>query len=149
VDSRVAELVLELGGHQPGASIDVRGFRDRIVSLHKQVETDQDRSDLLQAFFALMALVERSAVSQGQDAMSIRGLRDADHRLMLLLEAQIDGNVDPDLFARVTSREVLAGRLSANDEFHHIATAASTVMGNPRESQRPLKSFWGRIFGRD
>ena len=149
MDKRVADLIAELAATPPDTSIDVRGYRDRIVSLHEQLETDEDRGFLFDAFFAFMALVERAAASQGHDASRIRGLRNADHKLMLIKEALIDGNTDPDLLARVTSREVLSGRLSPDDDFHGLATAASAVMGKPRPSRGSSPSFWGRIFGRD
>jgi hypothetical protein len=139
----------ELASSPTGASIDVRGYRDRIVHLHEQVETDEDRGFLLEAFFSLMAFVERAAASQGQDASRIRGLRDADYRLMLIKEAQLDGNIDPDLLARVTSREVTAGRLGPDDDFHDLATAASAVMGKGQRSPGSPKSIWGRLFDRD
>ena len=145
-DYRITELIEELSAVGEGGTLDIRGYRDRIVSLHQDVVEESDRELLIQTFFLLLGQAERSAVTQGVDPQSLRNLRDADHRMMLLSEAMIGDHVDPKKLAEVTSREVAARRLEPDDSFHTLALAGRQVLGTSDRGKEP-KSFWGRIFG--
>jgi hypothetical protein len=54
------------------------------------------------------------------------------YNLLLFREAMIgrtDGLIDPTVMARITAREVAAGRMTPDDEMHTLSVAGAEVLG--------------------
>lgn len=143
MDPRVATFLDELGKQETIKPLPVR---DRIVSLLDEVEQEQDRVALLQAFHAVMGLAVRSLEAQGNDATELKNAILSDRRFFAMQEATLDGhNVDPPTLHRVVTREIEAGRMEP-DSFSDLAKSGASVLGSsiPAPAKR---GFFQRLFG--
>lgn len=145
MDPRVTTFLDELGKQE---TIEPLPVRDRIVSLLDDVEQEQDRVALLQAFHAVMGLAVRSLEAQGNDATDLKNAILSDRRFFAIQEATLDGqNVDPPTLHRVVTREIEAGRMEP-DSFSDLAKSGASVLGSsiPAPAKR---GFFQRLFGSD
>jgi len=143
MDPRVAAFLDELGQQE---TIEPLPVRDRIVSLLDEIEQEQDRVALLQAFHAVMGLAVRSLEAQGNDATKLKDAILADRYAFAISEATLDGeNIDPAIFHHVVTREIEAGRMEP-DSFTDLAKSGAAVLG-PSVSAPAKKGFFQRLFG--
>ncbi|MDQ0319687.1 hypothetical protein QO002_001825 [Pararhizobium capsulatum DSM 1112] len=133
-----AELLVEriLARGQSG-QIDWRQAREEIHDAHDLATNAAERVLCLGVHKAIMDAVERhGAVS---DVECFRKTRRQDYNLLLIKEVMIgktDGLIDPIALAEITGREVAAGRMPPDDEFHKLATAGAAVLA-PLPPRRP------------
>jgi hypothetical protein len=76
-------------------------------------------------------------------------MRLRDYHTLLIVEAVVgrtDGLVDPIKMAEITGREVIAGRMIADDEVHKLALAGAEVMGPPYPQRKKKKGIFGKLF---
>jgi hypothetical protein len=109
---------------QVGKEIDWLKVREEIIAEHERATTTAERITCLDLHKAIMDFVERSNCISPENMDAFRRTRAQDYRTLLVSEAIIgrtDGNVPPDKLAEITTREVNAGRLSADDEIHKLA----------------------------
>jgi hypothetical protein len=77
-----------------------------------------------------MDAVERQNIIEPKELEKFKTLRAQEYRLMLIREATIgrtDGLIDPRL-TEITRREVDAGRMAGDDDFHTLAVAGGEVL---------------------
>jgi hypothetical protein len=118
-------------------------YRNELVELSPQLNDEADRVVLLAAYKALMDTVEPNI--QGADLPVFRKARLEEYR-RLLIEECIDGDkVDPARLDRVTSREVAAGRLAADDDLRELGQIGGTFLA--QKPSAPRRSLLGRLFG--
>lgn len=114
-----------------GASVDWRGLREEIHTVHEQATTERDRVLCLTMHKTLMDFVERAVVSPG-DTEQFQKTRSQDYALLLVRECMVgrtDGNVDPAKMLSITTREVHDGRMSPDDELHTLALTGAKLLG--------------------
>lgn len=133
----------------PDGQINIKEFRDRIVALHEESGSEDERTILIQCYCNLMDLAERQATTHQIDVERLREVRSSEMRFFCIKEAMLDGeNIDPDELLRVASREVDAGRMPADDFLEH-ARAGADVFGTARQSEESKgRGFLSRLLGR-
>lgn len=142
MDARVTALLDDMGKSN---NVDPIAIRHRIADLFGQVDDEQSRVALLQAFHAVMGLAVRTLEGQGKDTTDLKNAILADRRGFAIEEAMIGENVDPPTLHRVIEREVAAGRME-RDSFHELAAAGANVLGS--SAPEPKKAgFLRRLFG--
>ena len=145
---RIEELLDDML-NPPNGQVDIKEFRDRIVALHSECSSVEDRTTLIQFYCELMDLAERQGGPQGIDLEALRNVRAAEMRLFCIKEAmRDDGMIDQDEFLRVFSREFEAGRMPA-DDYLELARAGAVVFGSAEKPQAPKgRGLLSRLFGR-
>jgi hypothetical protein len=121
-----------------GGSLDWLSMRKEIFQAHNEATTEQERVLCLALHKLTMDAAERTTIVPEKLA-DFRKIRLADYNLLLIKEAVIgrtDGNIPPDKLAAITSREVAAGRMSPEGEFHKLAVAGDTVLTPRPASQK-------------
>jgi hypothetical protein len=143
MDPRVAAFLDELGKLE---TIEPLPVRDRIAGLLDQVQEEQDRVALLQAFHAVMGLAVRSLEAEGNDATELKNAILSDRRFFAIQEATLDGqNIDPPTLHRVVAREIEAGRMELGS-FSDLAQSGASVLGSTVPAPTK-KGFFQRLFG--
>ena len=104
-------------------------FREEISFLHERATTQEEYVTLLRAHSILGVLVDD--VYDKQVASEIRKVHRAEYLVFLNKEALEDGEtINPAMLARITEREVEAGRLAPDDDFRQLAAAGGRVLGD-------------------
>lgn len=109
---------------------DWRGFRDEIAMLHNEATTDEEYVTLLEAHRNLVTVGEHAFDSDTYE--KLLPITRAEYLMFLNKESTEDGVINPALLARVTRREVEAGRLEPEDDFRSFA-AAGELLGDSAE----------------
>jgi polyhydroxyalkanoate synthesis regulator phasin len=142
----IADLMLRMMKKDELTWEKARAFRDEIVELNKNTQTDEEQSALVFAFNSLMNQVEEFDLIDPSSLDHFRNVREADYKMMLSVQAMIGDHIDPDRLECITRREVEAGRLSADDKFRQLAVSGATVLGT-RAGNAPKRGSWlGRLF---
>jgi hypothetical protein len=124
-----------------------RTFRDRIVSLNAEATKDKEKTALVFAFTALMDKVEALELIAPSSLSHFRNLREADYRMLLCVQATVDGVIQPDLLENVAQREVHAGRLAPDNDFREFIAAGAAALG--KQPPPPKRRGWlGGLFGK-
>ena len=106
------ELLERLSSAAAGAKFDWNAARAEIVTAY-QTAPEADRGALLQAYMAVMNMVERSGSLSAEDRELFQTSRREEYNLMLISECvQPDGNISPAALKLVTDREVAAARMA-------------------------------------
>lgn len=149
MDSRVVELIDSVKICLASGEIEIKPLRDRIVSLHGDVDVEADKVTLIQLYHAIIDCAARNVLASGGDVQPLQDLRKSEERFFLMKEAMVGDNVDPDRLAYLTQREILAGRMTPDDDFHNFAVAGSEVMGKgPASASGSKGGFWNALFRR-
>jgi hypothetical protein len=115
LDTRVELLIDELSTHPVGESIDFHYWRERFQTLFKERVDEASRITLLDAYAALLGLIERGLVAQGKDAGAFNDARRADWNTLCIQEAMHRSDSEqfhPDDLNEIVQRELTAGRMS-------------------------------------
>ena len=137
----VRELFQRLEAHLVGGvPLDWQKIRNDVHEEHERATTTADRVALLDIHKALMDAVERGAGFTAEDLEKFKETRRGDYNLLLIREAMIgatDGNINPQKMGEITRREVEAGRMAPDDDFHKLAVAGATILTPlPRQEQK-------------
>jgi hypothetical protein len=123
---------MKLAAEKSDQLFDWGQFRKEIIEEHKYATTETDRVTLLNLHKTLMDSVERQSKFPADDRAEFKKLRSQEYNLLLFREAMIgrtDGLIDPTVMARITAREVAAGRMTPDDEMHTLSVAGAEVLG--------------------
>ena len=119
-----------LSASTAGTSFDVPKIRQRIHAEFDKPVNETERELLLAIHKSVMDAFERQ--TRQEDLTALQKVRRQDYNLLLIKEAKIgdhpdDGHISPQKLAKITTREVAAGRMSPDDEFHKLAVAGATA----------------------
>jgi hypothetical protein len=143
----IADLLLRMIESKPATWDQAKSLRDEIFELNQMAETNEEKSALLFAFHSLMTSPETLNLVSSESVDELKKVIAADYRTMMVVQASIDGMVDPDRLGYVTRREVEAGRLAADDDFRQFAEDGAAVLGTP--VAKPQRRGWlSRLFGK-
>lgn len=145
------ELLERLSSAAAGAEFDWNAARAEIVTAYRTAP-EADRGALLEAYMAVMNMVERSGSLGAKDLELFQTSRREEYNLMLISECvQPDGNISPAALKLVTDREVSARRMAPDDDLRQLATAGAMVLAPPDPPPAPRRGFnlfgWGRRKG--
>jgi len=102
-------------------SMTPREMREWLHAQYPLATTDEQRSRLLDLHRELNDSMERQ-LTNPEALEQLREVRSKDYRLLLVSEVvDQEGNASPELLARVTEREVRAGRMAEDDELRVLA----------------------------
>ena len=137
----VSELIEKLQLQMQRRELDWREAREDIHAAHENATTEAQRVLCLGLHKAVFDAVERDdgAIIPG-GIEDFRRTREQDYNLLLIKEAMIgrtDGQIDPTMMKRITDREVIAGRMAADDELHKLSVAGAEILGAHPNSKRP------------
>ncbi|HEX7875330.1 MAG TPA: hypothetical protein VF489_01970 [Sphingobium sp.] len=108
---------------------DWMAFREEIVELHRRATTQEEYGSLLRAHSILGLLADQ--VYDEDTAREIKKIHHAEYLNFLNKEAIEGGDlINPAMLARITEREVEAGRLDPDDDFRQMAVAGGQVLGD-------------------
>ena len=144
---RLIELMSRIDADLLAGDFDFIGFKDEMVELHSQFPDEEHKVQAIVLYGMLIKHTCDNIEASGGDATGLRNVALSEHKMFLIKEAQDgEGNIDPDELARVTRREVEAGRMDEDDRLAKLADAGSKVLGKgpPREEKPGL---WKRLFG--
>jgi hypothetical protein len=142
---------------QQGGPFDFKAMRDRIHEEADRTTSAHERVILLKIFNASADNVERELARQDDAAAltEFRKVREADYRFLIVKECLVGENICSDTLLDVTSREIAAGRMTAE---HALRTLARNRVAEPHPSRDELvammdqpakpKGFLGRLFCR-
>jgi len=159
MDSRVAQLIADIQFETSlGTELDASIIRSDIVSLFGEVESEADRVALIRTFCATMNVAAKQLSAQGRQTDAFEAARISQMRVFLTQESSRSGSFDPIEFARVTRREMDAGRLPPNCDFADAAMEAARGVSDAGATAKPVRSeankpvakakgWWGRTFG--
>lgn len=123
-------------------------IRDWIHAQYLLATSDDQRSRLLDLHRQLNDSLERQ-ITDPNDLELFRDVRRKDYALLLISEAvDQDGNVSPDLIARVTEREVREGRMAEDDEMRTLGRIGDRFLTNRSPVSPPALSLFKRLFGK-
>ena len=104
-------------------------WREEIAELHQQAKTQEEYVTLLCAHSILGLLADQ--VMDQKTAREIKKIHHAEYLTFLNKEAIEGGDlINPAMLARITEREVEAGRLDTDDDFRQLAAAGGQVLGD-------------------
>ncbi len=104
-------------------------WREEIAELHRRASTQEEHVKLLRAHSILGVLADE--VYDEGTAREIKKVHHAEYLNFLNKEAIGGGElINPAMLARITEREVEAGRLAPDDEFRQFAAAGGQVLGD-------------------
>ncbi len=117
-------------------------WRDEIAQLHQRATTQKEYMILLRGHAILGILADK--VFDEETARRIKDLHQAEYLSFLSKEATEGDLVNPALLDRITEREVMEGRLAADDEYRQFAAAGGQVLGDaiPTTSNLPRRGNW-------
>jgi HD superfamily phosphohydrolase len=148
LSSGIADLMLRMMQTAPRTWEEAKAYRDEIVELNRIAQTDEEQGSLLFAFNALMAQVAERRLVDDASLEKLKGVREADYRAMVIVQALIGDQIDPDRLEYVTRREVEAGRLAPDNDFRNFAIAGANVLGKPADAPKG-RNWLGRLFGKN
>ena len=141
----IADLLRRMMAPHPHTWEQTRAFRDEIQALNRDAHTELEQASLVFAFTRLMDSVEEEGLLD--DLEYFRNLRESDYRFLLMVQGSVNDVVDPDKLAAVTQREVGAGRMAPDNDFHEFAMAGARILGGTPEP--PVhRGLISRLFGR-
>lgn len=104
-------------------------WREEIASLHQRATTQEEYVTLLRAH-SILGLLADQVYDEGT-ASEIKKIHHAEYLNFLNKEAIEGGDlINPAMLARITEREVEAGRLDPDDDFRQLAAAGGQVIGD-------------------
>lgn len=104
-------------------------WREEIADLHQRATTQEEYVTLLRAHSILGLLADQ--VYDEATAREIKKVHHAEYLNFLNKEAIEGGDlINPAMLARITEREVEAGRLDPDDDFRQLAAAGGQVIGD-------------------
>jgi hypothetical protein len=121
---------------------DWMAWHEEIAQLHQKATTQDEYLILLRAHSILGILAD--TVFDENTARRIKEAHRAEYLNFLNKEA-IEGDlINPALLDRITAREVMEGRLAADDGFRQLAAAGGQVLGDaiPATAELPRKGNW-------
>lgn len=144
---RLIELMSRMEADRIAGDFDFIGYKDEIVGLHMQFPDEEHRVQAIVLYGMLINHTCDNIEASGGDATKLRNVARSEHKLFLIKEAQdSEGNIDPDELARVTLREIHAGRIDEDDGLARLADAGSRVLGK-RPPRAKKSGLWNRLFG--
>ena len=144
---RLIELMSRMEADRVADDFDFIGYKDEIVGLHAQFPDEVHKVQAISLYGMLINYICDKIEASGNDASAMRNVALSEHKMFLIKEARgNDGNINPTELARVTRREIEAGRMDEDDGLAKLADAGSKVFGNqvPRENKTGI---WKRFFG--
>ena len=103
-------------------------WREEISHLHQRA-TEQDEYVTLLRAHSILGILADEVYDEGI-AREVKKIHRAEYLNFLNKEA-IDGDlINPAMLARITKREVEAGRLDQDDDFRQLAAAGGQVLGD-------------------
>lgn len=104
-------------------------WREEIANLHQRATTQEEYLTLLRAHSILGLLADE--VYDEHTAREIKKVHHAEYLNFLNKEAIEGGDlINPAMLARITEREVEAGRLAPDSDFRQFAAAGGQVIGD-------------------
>ena len=124
-----------------------REARKEIVERHRQATSEAERVIFIRLHKAVLDAVERRNLVDDMEAF--RKIRLADYRALLMSEAASvtgkDGVIEPTVMHAITSREVAAGRMAADDELHTLSVAGARARGQSLQTGGTSKGLLSNI----
>lgn len=144
---RLIELMSRMEEDRIAGHFDFIGYKDEIVRLHTQFTDEEYKVQAIVLYRMLINYTCDNIQASGGDATGLRNVALSEHKMFLIKEAQnAEGNIDPDELARVTRREIEAGRMDEDDGLAKLADAGSKALGNePLREKKP--ALWKRLLG--
>jgi hypothetical protein len=144
---RLIEIMSRMEADRVAGDFDFIGYKDEIVVLHTQFPDEEHKIQAIVLYGMLINYTCGNIEASGGDATGLRNVAVSEHKMFLIKEAQdSEGNIDPDELARVTRREIKAGRMREADGLAKLADAGSKVLGKrPPDEEKP--GLWKRLFG--
>lgn len=144
---RLIELMSRMEADRILGDFDFIGYKDEIVRLHTQFDNEEHNVQAIVLYGMLINHTCDNIEATGGDATSLRNVALSEHKMFIIKEAQdSEGNIDPDELARLTRREIGAGRMDEGDGLAKLADAGSKVFGKvPSRERKPR--LWTRLFG--
>ena len=149
MDTRVELLLDELSTHPAGQNLDFAYWRGRFQTLFGEKLDDQSRQSLLQAYAAVLDLVERAVLAQNGETTPFKNARKADWSALCIQEAMQRSGTEvfqPNDLNEIVQREIAAGRMEEGD-FAQLTEDAASVLSNGQSDIKPKKGFFRRLFG--
>ena len=144
---RLIELMSRMEADRVAGDFDFIGYKDEIVVLHGQFSDEVHKVQAISLYMMLINYTCNNIEASGGDASALRNVALSEHRMFLIKEAQgSEGSIDPKDLARVTRREIEAGRMDEDDGLSKLADEGSKVL--VKEAPREKKiGLWKRVLG--
>ncbi len=144
---RLLALMERMETDRLAGEFDFIAYKDEIVGLHGELPDEPYKVQCIVLYGMLINHGCDSIEANGGDPQSLRNVAASEHKLFLIKEASdADGIIDPDELARVTRREIEAGRMDEDDSMAQLASAGSKVLGK-QPQREPRASLWKRMSG--
>lgn len=106
----MSEKLLELARTPATALANIEEFLAEVAKEYPLCATSSEREQLLNLHKATLDILEISFIEE-TDLPSFKQAREQHYGTMLVWEATVDGNVDPEILYAITQREIDAGRM--------------------------------------
>jgi hypothetical protein len=144
---RLLELMERMEAARLAGDLDLIAYKDEIVGLHSELPDEPHKVQCIVLYGMLINHGCNNIEANGGDAQALRNVAASEHKLFLIKEASgAEGMIDPDELARLTRREIEAGRMDEDDSIAQLAEAGSKVLGKG-PGREPQPSLWKRMFG--
>ena len=130
--------------------IDVPKIRERIHDEFDIAANEAEREWLLTIHRDVNDEYERQIMPEHLAAF--QKVRHQDYLHLLYVKSRIgdgpDDHINPHKFAKITTREVAAGRMSPDDELHKLVVAGATVFPDRTVVTSKKPGFFAKMFRR-
>lgn len=147
-----------LADAKAGRDLDFRAIREEIHNLAERAKSEAEHVTLLQIFNVIMDAMESGGNVEPDNLGAFRKVRDQDYHLLLTREILIGENASVELTARVTEREIAAGRMRQDDPLRVAAEEAATKpylsiqelqqIERDRLAKNSAPKGWRSLFGK-
>ena len=146
------QLAKNLIGQIERGQLDWVQARKDILFTHASATTEAARVACLNLHKSVLDAVERNpTVLLDGELGEFRNVRKQEYNLLLIKESMIgrtDGIVDPSILRAITEREVVAGRMTSDNDLYELALAGASILTDKpqRANSRSLSSLIRRWF---
>ena len=147
-----------LADAKAGRELDFRAIREGIHDLAERAKSEVEHVTLLQVYTVIMDAMESGGNVEPDNLEAFRKTRDQDYHLLLTREILIGENASVELTARITDREIAAGRMLQDDPLRIAVADALTrpflsikdlqKIEQKRIANNPAPKSWRSWFGK-
>lgn len=140
VNPAILELLTELE-ETPAPTLDWTNTRLRVIDLHRNAETFDERGLVLRIYVTLMNSVE--ALKLVADIDAFKEARRKDYNALLISESTNGEDVIPSKLLAVLRREIAAGHTDESHELYDLAKLGDYLQTPP---QPPVRTSWWKAL---
>lgn len=136
----ILDLLTELE-ESPAPTLEWTSTRQRILDLHRNAETFDERGLVLRIYVTLMNSVE--AMKLVADIEAFKEARRKDYNALLISESTDGENVIPSKLLAVLRREIAAGHTDESHDLYELAKLGEHLQTPPKP---PVRASWWRTL---